>query len=128
MIELSNKAKQYMKMVFSRYEYSENIPDEFYGRTILHLYPKRDTMRDNEEHLLGFEDGLLFDVHIYSIDNKKKYIITNKDQIEISFPVMIRIFKDQSTMIIIDRAFKLGRYQSLELNSLNRRIDDVRLG
>jgi len=121
-IKISQKSKDYLK-VFEDYKL-DHIQDwnpKFSGRVIFHLYPVEDTMNDENDNLQGFIDALLFDVHVYDCKNMKKYEIKNRDQIEINVlphNTKIRIFKDFSTMIIVDRGCQLKIFQSLEVNSL----------
>lgn len=116
MIDISKKSEAYIEKVFSQYEFMDGVlPKKLRGRTVIHLYPTIDTKNDENDDLLGFEDALLFDVRIYN--NKKKYVIYGRDQIEINTPdSRIRIFKDGSTMIILDGEIELEVFQSLEIH------------
>ena len=124
-IETSTKSKEYIEETFSRYTLIP-VPDSFKfviglnkERHILHLYPIGDTMNDDNNDLMGYEDALLFDVHFYNVENKTKFVIKGRDQIVLNINrSCVRIFKDGSTMIIIDRPIKVEVYQSMEINEL----------
>lgn len=65
----------------------------------LHIYPYKDTI-SNE--LQVFKDSLLCTVRVYLDSDKTYYELSNIDDIYIEVPNHIRIFKDGSTMIIIN--------------------------
>lgn len=114
MIKLSKQSEQYIRETLDKYKPVDGLPADFTGRTILHLYPTQDTMQENG--LVGFEDALMFDIKVYVPKRKVVYTVEWRDQVELKVPADIRIFKDGSTMIIIDKPFTFGYYQSLEVN------------
>lgn len=111
---MNSKQKKYVKDVFSHYEKSDVLPDILHGRTIIHVYATHDT-DEGGGVVNGYVDSFYFDVHIYN--GKTWWEITGRDQIELNVKdSRVRIFKDGSTMIIIDRPIRFGMYQSLEIN------------
>ena len=112
-MEITKKSQQYLDEIFLDYVEVNSLPKELYGRTILHLYPVRDT--DNGKELDGFVDALFFDLHIYNCETMTVYKTDCKDQIRIDVPCATRIFKDGSTMIIIDSPVAIHLFQSVDI-------------
>lgn len=112
-IPLNEKSKKIIEETFSSYKEATKIPNILYGRTVIHMYPQKDTI-ENDGELIGFEDSLLFNFNIYDTANRKVYKrIGLFDEFVIEVPCRIRSFKDLSTMIIIDKNISIGGSQSI---------------
>jgi hypothetical protein len=112
-ITLNEKSKKIIEETFSSYKEATKIPKVLYGRTVIHMYPKKDTIENNGE-LTGFEDSLLFNFNIYDTVNKKVYKRMGLfDEFVVEVPCRIRSFKDLSTMIVIDKKISIGGSQSI---------------
>lgn len=118
-MEISEKSKKMINEVFSRYK-EVNLPPlldgiKIDGRTIIHTYPTKDTQNDKDDELDGFIDALLFDVHIFDVDKSLVYKSRGHDRIDYyGFKIISQeIFKDGSTMIIIDTPVKIHLGQSI---------------
>lgn len=106
-VEICEKSKKMIEETFNMYEtckwYWYDIL-KFNNRVILHLYPENDTINDKDEEMTGYFDCLEFKLKIFDCKNRKCYE-TDCDSIlfEDAFKYMIiKVFKDQSTMIIIE--------------------------
>jgi hypothetical protein len=116
-IELHEKSLEYIEEAFKDYtEIFEDFPTLISGRTVIHLYPTQDT-RDSSGELTGYNDALFFDAKIYLTEPKIFFTLSGRGELEIGIHVWTRIFKDRSTMIIIDEDFQLDIFQSLRLRS-----------
>lgn len=113
-VEITEQMQSYIDTVLAEYvpvESLKEVPEIFTGRTILHLYPTHDT---GEE---GYCDGLFFTVKLYHCDSKRVWCIDGRDQVELNVDApRVRVFKDGSTMLIIDRPVSIRIGQSLEVN------------
>jgi len=114
-IEITQQSEDYIKEVLSWYTETTKQPKPFKGRTIIHIYPKEDTIEPNG-NLKGFIDTFMSNVHIYNTVDKTVYKINNKDNVEVNVPCQVKIFKDLSTIIVIDKPIRFGWFQSLEIN------------
>ena len=109
---------------FSQYDY---IPEWQYfdelkiqGRTILHIYPHKDTINDKNDDMTGYVDALEFVLKVFDVKNRKCYetycdSICFLDKIQTS----IRVFKDQSTMVIIDEPCQIHQGHSVTIRQPN---------
>ena len=71
----SNSRKLIEKVLFNYYSPTEEpLPEHLDGRIIIHLYPTEDTEKESGE-LNGFHDSLFFNMHVYHIISKKRYIV-----------------------------------------------------
>lgn len=121
-IELHEKSLEYIEGVFKDYtEIFENFPTLISGRTVIHLYPTQDT-RDKSGDLTGYNDALFFDAKFYLTEPKIFFTLPRRDEIEIQIHVWTRIFKDGSTMIIVDEDFQLDIFQSVRIRRPDNRI------
>lgn len=77
-------------------------------RLIIHMYPEKDTYNIDSGELYGFSDSLFFRTIIYNTDNLKYYDYSLHDEIRLEVEHQIRIFKDGSTMIIINQPCIIG--------------------
>lgn len=108
-MKLHEKSQQVVDETFAMYEDAGELGSirEFHGRTIVHLYPKGDTM-DKDGNLNGYYQCRFFQMIVYNAETKKKYdggihdaIFT--DSVKIS---SVSIFKDGSTTLAIDGHIK----------------------
>ena len=105
-VKISEKSKKMIEETFSMYENLEWDWFEilkFNNRVILHIYPENDTINDKDEESTGFVDCLEFKLKIFDCKHRKCYE-THCDSIcidDIKYS-SIKVFKDQSTMIIIE--------------------------
>lgn len=112
-VPLNKESKELIMETFSNYKESAKLPKVLYGRTIIHMYPKEDTIKDDGE-VIGFHDSLFFNFNIYNTTTEKVYKRSGLyDEFVIEVPCRIRTFKDLSTMIIIDQNISIGGSQSI---------------
>ena len=71
-VPLNEESKELIKETFAGYKEAVKLPNVLYGRTIIHMYPKEDTIKDNGE-VIGFQDSLLFNFNIYNTTNESVY-------------------------------------------------------
>jgi len=109
-IKLHKESEEYIKNTLSEYKQVEKLPFQINGRTIIHLYATSDTM-DSSGELQGFVDALLFTMRVYMCTTMTYWEVENRDGLELFVPAGIRIFKDGSTMIIIDSPITLDIFQ-----------------
>lgn len=114
-VPLSHKSLQWINFLKDNYKETKELPSKINGRTLIHIYPKEDTLNDNNDNSTGFVDVLNCEVHIYNTDNMTVFKTRKHDQIEVEVPCNVRIFKDLSTMLIIDTPVTFGMFQSLEV-------------
>ena len=127
-MKISKKSQKMIKDVFSSYKEETPMPNKFLGgRTIFHLYPSGDTQNDKNDDLAGHRDALLFDVHIYRPKERVKYpVIHDRDTIDFLFPTSVKIFKDGSTMIVVDRPIAIGVTQAMTVWECSKSRDILR--
>lgn len=113
-IQLHQRSEEYLKEVFSAYSDGGDLPlfHTLSGRTLIHLYPVADTVDENGE-LTGLGDALFVEVYVYNVDTMTYWHTTSKDEVDVAVPSKVRIFKDGSTVIIINRDIKVTDTQSL---------------
>ena len=124
-MEICNKSKDLIENTYNLYKKRELKGDEVFDeRLIMHLYPNEDTMNDENEESSGYEDALISKFRIFDAENATEYTGTFFcDEVYIcdddkKLSVKIRIFKDKSTMIIIDGKCKLIRGQAVGIYSV----------
>jgi len=117
-VELSKKSQEYIDFLTENYTQIFECPKQITGSTLIHIYPMKDTLNDESEDSSGFEDALNCEIHIYDKDNRTVFVTKTHDQIEVEVPCNIRIFKDLSTMLIIDTPVRFGMFQSLEVRKV----------
>lgn len=114
-VDLNYKSEEMIQEVYDRYDEEKEIPNELEGRTIIHLYPKEDTVDENGE-ASGFIDSLFFNFNIFNIFTGKVYKrYGHYDELVLDVPCRIRAFKDLSTMVIIDSPIKISDTQSVTI-------------
>jgi hypothetical protein len=120
-IPIAKESEAYMQRVLSQYKEVNQMPSRITGRTVIHMYPQRDTRRiDDEGKLDGFIDAYLCELHIYDIENQTVFKSRGwNDEVDLTnVPSRIRIFKDLSTMITIDTPVRLLNCQSFIVSKL----------
>lgn len=127
MITISKKSKKMIENIFSRYNYNRKrkCPKIFNNGAIIHIYPTRDTLQDNGDIALGYVDAILFDVHVYDTTKLEKYVISERDGILFEVLVETRIFKDLSTMYIINESFVLDIFKNIMIYPLGKKARQV---
>lgn len=112
-VPLNEESKKMIEETFSKYKEGIKLPKVLYGRTIIHMYPTKDTIENNGE-LIGYHDSLLFNFNIYNTATERVYKrIGLFDEFVMEVPCKIRSFKDLSTMIVIDKKISIGGSQSI---------------
>ena len=107
-VKICEKSKKMIDETFNMYETRKwDWYDvlKFNNRVILHLYPENDTINDNDDESTGYIDGLEFKLKVFDCKDRKCYE-TYCDSIcfDDAFQyTRIKVFKDQSTMIIIEQ-------------------------
>jgi len=121
-VPLSKDSKQYIEDTFKAYEEVDEKLTQLNGKTIIHLYPVEDTMMDGIDNIKGFIDALFCEVHVYDVTNRKVYKGGYCDGVSIRDinSHSLRIFKDLSTMIIIEEPVKIHYYLNLEIEGSRR--------
>jgi len=112
MIEITNKSKKLIRNTFSLYKEIDKIPLIITEKTIIHIYPSEDT--DKKDGLIGYWDSLLFTCKFYFMPSMTFYEIKNRDGINIDISSKIQVFKDESTVIILnDYPFNINLGQAI---------------
>jgi len=118
-VPISEDSQEYARKVLSQYEEVTEPIKEIESRCVLHLYPNHDTMIDEIDEITGYIDALFCELHVYDVQNRKVYkhkycdgVITNG-----VLNQSTRIFKDLSTMIIIEEPVKISYYTAVEVES-----------
>lgn len=113
-IKLHETSEEFLRTVFSRYEYCDKLPEKLVGRFTIHMYAESDTYEGGE--LNGYFECLFFRVDIYDTVNLKKYSVRRRDGINArGVPVNVRIFKDGSTVLFGDSDFEISIYQCIDI-------------
>ena len=116
-VQIEQESVDYLQEVFKEYKEVDKPLYEIKRRCIIHIYPKKDTYEEDGE-LYGYCDALLCDIHIYDCDNKLFYKTQNHDSVYLDVPSGTRIFKDLSTMLIIDGGVTLSYGTGLSIYRL----------
>lgn len=124
-VEICNKSKDTIEDTYNLYKKRDFNGDEVFNkRLIIHLYPNEDTINDENEESCGYEDVLISKFRIFDIEKRIEYIgslfcdevyICDNDK---KLSVKIRIFKDGSTMIIIDGRCRIISGQAVGIYSV----------
>jgi len=117
-VPLALKSHDHIRNLAKIYTETNEPPKIINGRTLIHIYPKSDTIEDYSDDSHGFVDALNCEIHIYNTDNMTVFKTERHDQVEMRVPCNVRIFKDLSTMLIIDTPVTFGWYQSLEVRGV----------
>lgn len=118
-IPISLESQKYVDYLTKTYTETDEVPKRINGRTLIHIYPKEDTIEDGSDDSHGFVDAFNCEIHIYNTENMTVFKTKRHDQVEMSVPCNVRIFKDLSTMLIIDTPVTFGLYQSLEVRKVD---------
>ena len=120
-VKLTETSTGMIKDIFARYKKAEgDLPDGLTGRTIFHIYAKSDTINQDGD-LEGFEDSLFFTLKVFNMVSMSYWEVRNRDSVELdrygfAIGADIRIFKDGSTMIIVDGDIEICWYQAVEIS------------
>ena len=114
---IEQESVDYLKEVFKEYKEVDKPLYEIKGRCIIHIYPKKDTYEEDGE-LYGYCDALLCEMHIYDCNNELVYKTQNHDSVYLDVPSGTRIFKDLSTMLIIDGGITISYGTGLSIYRL----------
>jgi len=120
-IKISQDSEKYIKEL-EGYEEVDNLASILYGKTIFHIYPKRDTLT-NAGHSRGFVDAIESKVVIYNSQENKKIKYESKrlhDEVASNVPIRTRIFKDLSTMLIIECPIYVELNQNINISGYER--------
>ena len=112
-VPLYKESEKLIAETFSEYKEGKELPKTLHGRTVIHMYPVKDTYDENGQ-LNGFIDSLFFRFDIYNIPTKKVYRKNGLyDEFVIDVPTRVRAFKDLSTMIVIEKSVRIEGFQSI---------------
>lgn len=117
-IELTEKNKKLIIKTFEQYRDFRPLPnslEDINERIVIHIYPYKDT-DDGTNIGEGYMDSLLFMANIYLTRSEIVYSTTHHDAIILNRVVGMRIFKDQSTMIIIDPFTNTGLQNPINIS------------
>ena len=121
-VEICEKSKKYIEETFSEYMDGkeitwQNLFKNFEGKIILHVYPTKDTINDDDEQSTGYISSLLFDVHIYDTESMQKYVLKNKDGISFEgfSDIGMQVFKDGSTLFELKGKIHIELFQKLTI-------------
>jgi hypothetical protein len=122
-VPITKFSEEYIIATLGQYkEISELEPIS--GRCIIHMYPKHDTVKDdNGDDLRGYLDAMNCDLHIYDVNKMTVYKTEYHDAISLydtNLSIMVKVFKDLSTMIILDirdktKKIKFGNFQAFDV-------------
>lgn len=101
---LCERSKAMIGEIFGRYTPIDKLPDSITEKIVIHMYPTKDTLSDdpNVYDESGYDDALLFEAKFYLTESKRVYSIQSRDSIEVRVPAEVKIFKDGSTMVVIN--------------------------
>ena len=119
MVKMTEANKNLVKSIFAQYTKVDKYPNIITERTVIHIYPTHDTY-DEEGELRGFSDCLFSIYRFYFTESKTYYEFINKDGIDFEGMRMIRVrvFKDNSTMIILSQQYTINNFQCLCIEAI----------
>lgn len=113
-IPITQQSEEFIRKTFKGYKEIEKIPDVINGRCIIHMYPYRDTVEEDGS-LSGYIDAMFCELHIYDCNNSTVFKTKHIDALIINTISSIKIFKDLSTMVVIDGGVELHSSQAFEV-------------
>lgn len=114
-LPIHNESIEYLNLLeLDKYKELNKLPQNIKGRCVIHIYPYEDT-NDGSDCGKGFIDAFNCELHIYDEDNKSVFKTKGHDEINVRVPCKVRIFKDLSTMLIIDTPVKFFNGQLFEV-------------
>ena len=113
-VQIEQESVDYLQEVFKEYKEVDKPLHEIKRRSIIHIYPKKDTYGE----LYGYCDALLCEMHIYDCEKQLVYKTNNHDSVYLDVPSGTRIFKDLSTMLIIDGGITISYGTGLSIYRL----------
>jgi hypothetical protein len=118
-IELHPKSQKMIKEALGRYTLVTYPIEKINGRCIIHMYPIADTIKENGE-LVGYQDALFFDAHVYDVVNSLCFVKERSDAILIDdISMTAKYFKDMSTMLVIDGGVNITYGSAIWVRSQN---------
>jgi hypothetical protein len=101
-VDITQHGMDYIRKTLSQYLETNKIPESNIGRTIIHMYPVEDTYTKDGE-LNGYMDAIFCNYHIYNINDMTVFKTQRlHDALHLKVPCEVKVFKDLSTMIVID--------------------------
>lgn len=105
--------------MYSKKEWEYNGILEIYDRAIIHIYPTKDTINDKNDESTGYTDSLEFTAKIFDVKNRIYYETEYCDNIIIiELSPIVKVFKDQSTMLVFDCGVKILNGQGIVVEKL----------
>lgn len=105
-MQRTSKDKDGYFNIFNNIKYTkvERLWEEAFS-CVIHMYALKDTT-DKDGTLLGYDDSLFFKAVVYNEDKKEYYVtngrpLDNINSLHYNVGFEIRMFKDQSMMLII---------------------------
>ena len=121
-VKICNKSNKLIEETFSVYVKKELKWSSFLeikDRAIIHIYPTKDTINDKNDESTGYTDCLEFTAKIFDVKNRVCYETEHCDNIIImELSPIVKIFKDQSTMLIFDNGVKILNGQGIVVEKL----------
>lgn len=116
-VEIFDHSFNIINEIYSMYTKSENpIPKEINGWCVIHTYPIKDTITNEDGNCEGYQDSLFFNIKVFDCENKIYYSPTKEyDGLFIKKDCRVTYFKDLSVMYVFHNGVKIGNFQALEL-------------
>jgi hypothetical protein len=113
-----HKDSEYLiNQTFEMYAETNEFPYTIEGRCIIHLYPESDTITD--DGLEGYQDAMNCKLAIFDCERRVVYYSKRMhDSVFLLVPSSVKVFKDLSTMIIIDGGVNLSRGQGIIVDKM----------
>lgn len=118
-IPISRDSEQYITKIFAQYEQVYKPIKHIKEKCVLHLYPKEDTMIKGKDNITGYIDSMLFELYVFDVAERKVYKHKFCDAINVNgvLSQQVKIFKDLSTMIVIEEPVKINYYKAVEVEA-----------
>lgn len=128
MVKICKKSQKMIEEIFSAYKEKMLQKDSSEivckGRIVIHTYPTKDTINDNNDNAEGFRDSLFFEVKIYDTQEGVYYKLQDCDCIQYYGPIEQRIFKDGSTMVTINGEVSIHIGQAVIIEIKDGELED----
>jgi len=118
-VPISKESEQYITETFAQYEQVDEPIRYIDKKCVLHLYPKEDTMIDGKDNLTGYMDSMICELYVFDVGERKAYHCKFCDAVNVRgvLTQQTKIFKDLSTMIVIDEPVNINYYTAVEVES-----------
>lgn len=118
-IKLQNASYEIINSIYNRYKRVHWNNKKSIFNPIIHIKSSGDTILEDES-LDGYEDSLLFTIHVFDLNNDTMMTLYNRDEIDfvnskeldIKF---IRVFKDGSTLLRLSGEYIFGYEQTVTI-------------